>query len=993
MTPRHGKEPLGLVQPSEQEPKSGCLYCPLFLFCAKFQKVADSYKRNAASILGKEALIDVKDGVRTARLEHTVRTHCVQEAWTPVDILFVGEAPGAAEDSPKKGVPFIGESGRTLRNTVQEVLVDEGFVKADKVGYTNTVRCRPPRDNDPSKTVVKCCAPELLREIAVRKPKLLVCLGNVSLEYLTGHTGIMTFAGSFVESTRIPGMKVLAALHPAYILRNPHLAQEWCDCIEQAGLYVTGKYAPKPGIGEYTVLTRAANVERVVASIRKARKLTAVDVETGSLSPFQKVFPGLLSVNFSNEEGKGYCVPWDHAESPFRSKGKIRDRVGDALRALMTDPRVPKTMHNGKFDVQHIRAALGCKVEGIGEDTMLRHVAVDETRGTHGLKSLAFRYTGMGGYDKPLDRYIGAHKEANPEKPGGSYANIPGDLLFPYGAADADCTLRIHREIGADREFKDPRLQILSKHLFRVLSEVLADMEYNGAQIDPKQVAVLDREYGAEEVRLAALIQEVPEVRAFVRDKIRSGKKKRDFEFNPGSTVQLQTVLFEYYGLRPTELTKAGFKRVVSRYASAVVRAKARQEPEPTFQAIVERAIKRKEWRLFATKADVLHEYERLDNPLAPLILDYRAVATLRGTFIAPLKEQLDEYERIHGTFLIHGTVTGRLSSAGPNLQNIPNKGGGRVKRVYISRFGDEGVLVQLDYSQIELRIAACWYNDAAMIESYVRGDDLHTRTAIDISGLSEEEFRALPKDEQKGWRTRAKRINFGILYGGGPPALQRTLQKDGVFITVEEAQEYIDRYFTVRPGLKKGMAKTEKFVKDHHYLRSLTGRKRRMPEIISSDKDVVNRVLRQAVNFPIQSGAADMTLMSLVLIHRMMEEEGYQSKVILTVHDSIVIDCHVDEFLEVASRAKHIMETLPQRSSEVLPGVDWNWLQVPIVADVEVGTTWGTLVGIDPDTVAADEPIPKEEPLFTEMDDGVVPREPRNIDELWELMARKDSN
>lgn len=935
-----------LVPPREGDPKSGCLHCPLMLWSSDFEKHKLDYAKTGeqvAKVRAKE-----RDG-------HVIRTRCVQQAaFDPVDVLFVGEAPGGDED--RKGEPFVGRAGGLVRG-----LVEEFFSKGVTYGFTNVVRCRPPRNKTPGKTEIKCCKGALLHEIAVRKPRLIVALGGVALETLTGQTGVMTFHNRMVECTLagFESIPVLACYHPAYVLRMDHQLEAFADAFVTANKFIKGEYKQLPGPGEYYVLDELDLVTDLIDALIEDGKEgipTAFDTETGALSPFDPTFPQLLCVSLSNAEGVGYTIPFDHDESPWRIGGPKeyeRKTLIKAFRKLFT-AKIPLVAQNEKFDRNHIRHAMDdVDIDAVSGDTLLTHYAIDERPGTHGLDALAFRYTGMGGYDKPLEDYKKKHKAANP-KLGGSYANIPGDILFTYAAQDADVTVRCINGLRAEEEFrKNKKLQALTDYFFPVLSRCLARIEYNGAQVDPATVAALDVEYRRQMDEAREAIHALPTIRKFAADQIKAGKtgktRKDAFEFNPGSTQQLRKVLFDYYGLRPVDMTKTGFEILKARWAKRYAKAEKDGTKKPSFDSIVTEAIAKKHWEYFSTNAESLHEYHAQKNELAELILKYRAASTLHGTFIKPLADMLDENGRIHGTYLPFGTVTGRLSSKDPNLQNIPNKGDSAVKRCYVSRFGSEGVILQLDYSQVELRVAASWFNEPSMIQAYKDLEDLHTVTAIAISGLTRAKYDALPDGDKKAWRTRAKRINFGVLYGGGPPALQRTLKQDGIEISIEECKKLIDDYFKARPKLKEGIEKLKRQTERLGYLESFTGRRRRVPEVYSADEELVARALRQSINFPIQSSASDMTLMSLVLIEREMEARDYVSKLILTVHDSIVFDCHVDEVFEIAEMAQDIMENIMHRSDEVWPGLDWKWLKCPIVADAEVGVNWGQLVSFDP--------------------------------------------
>jgi uracil-DNA glycosylase family 4 len=932
------------------EPKSGCRWCPLFPWSPDFPCGGD-YNRDAEKIIHKEP-----EG-------HSVRNRCVQENdWNQVDILCVGDAVGANED--KSATPFMGQGGTLLRSAIEALcettLDDQGqeLLTKEQFGFTSIARCRPPRNKKPGKTIVQSCAPQLVRELKARKPKVIVAMGGVALEHLTGQTGIVMFSGRVLDCTLegFEHIKVVACVAPAYVCRMDHEMPRFIEAFEQVRDVALGSYEALPGVGDYFVLDTLDGVRELIEMYQEDGTKVAIDTETGSLYWFQTEFPALLCFSLTNRAGEAYVIPLDHKESPWRIGGPLeheREELFELIGGLLENPDIEKVLQNGKFDDKHMFHATGYKLINY-RDTMLTHLVLDERKGTHRLKQLAYTYTGMGGYEQPLEDYQATHPDANPKR-GGSYANIPGDFLFPYAAMDADVTFRCDDGLLAEPAYtSNEKFQTLAEVFLPALAVALADMEYEGAQVDPEVVEQLDVKYTTQMADKTAEVAEFPEVVDYSNDPDKIGEEG---EFNPGSGPQLQQVLFGLMGETPIHLTKGGRERVALRYNNSVAAwRKARKGRKPRFQSHVKAAVKAQEWNLFATDAEVLHELERNGNELCPLILQYREAETLHGTFVKPLKWNLDPYGRIHGNFNIPGTVTGRLSSDDPNLQNIPNKGGALIKSAYVSRFGAEGLIGQADYSQVELRVAASLFDEQSMIDTYIRGEDMHLNTALDLFSLTKTQYDALDSHEQKRQRTQAKRINFGILYGGGPPALQTALRKDGDFISLDECEALIERYFEVRPQLKKGIEALEASVCELGYLESFTGRRRRIPEVFSEDEQIVARALRQSVNFPVQNGASEMTLMSLVLIWNAMQEKGYRSKMILTVHDSIIFDLHVDEAYEVMALAKYIMEHVVELSAEVFPGLDWSWLKVPVVCDCELGTNWKTLVDFDPDDFDEEE-------------------------------------
>lgn len=969
----------------ETEPKTGCSWCPLAPFWSDFADYAKDYKRDATKITQKE------------KEPHTIHTRNVSEEWTEVDVLFVGEAPGALED--KKGVPFVGKSGSLLRAGVSAI---EGV----RVGFTNPVRCRPPGNRTPSDTIARSCASALVDEIRARRPRLLVALGNTALWSLASETGITTHTGHVLKCTisEFAHIPVLACLHPAYVLRFDHEVERMAAALETAQKILRGEYTSRRGLGTYHV---AKTADEAIKWLRKFMRadLVAHDTETGSLSFTQTKWPRLLCFSFSDEEGKGYVIPFDHKECTFDAHDK--KRVAYWLKKYFKSS-VRKAAQNEKYDRNHIRARLGVEVRNV-VDVMMQHYVINETRGTHGLDKTAHVYTGMGGYDKQLTDYVAAHADADPSR-GGSYANIPGCVLFPYSGQDADATRRISVALPKDEKDYTRARRRLAEVFYPKFSLALSRMEAAGAHIDPSAAKILDRYYASEMVCLHKSLGEHVAVRQFLRMRARKAEVKGDTAairkakepFNPKSPQQLQSVLFLHMKERPRELTKTGLTFTSTRLQRlqkewrALPSSKRRRTPEPTREAIVSELIAQGDVSGFSTKASVLQEMERDGNDVCATLLNYRHYATLKGTFTTPMLAQVEGDKKLRSTFLMHGTGTSRLASRRPNLQNVPihdgvkvvSKGAskdafnhGGVKNAYVSRFGRDGLLLSADQSQVELRVGAAFYNEPVMIEAYKRGDDLHRLTAIDISRLSVAKFDALPKEVKKDWRTRAKRVNFGSLFGGGPGALMRTLAKDGVFITEEEAQELLHRFFEKRPGLKRGIERLKAQVRRDGYVEWFTGHKRRVQEVFSSDEEQVARALRQCVNAPVQGGAGMLTNMSLTLIDRDMRRLKMGSKLILTVHDSIIFDVLVDELVDLAKLVRDRMENVMHYSDEVLPGLDWKWLTVPLRADFSSGFRWGSDIEWREATVKRNGESITRELTLDDLD----------IDHLWAAMTQAD--
>jgi DNA polymerase I-like protein with 3'-5' exonuclease and polymerase domains len=252
------------------------------------------------------------------------------------------------------------------------------------------------------------------------------------------------------------------------------------------------------------------------------------------------------------------------------------------------------------------------------------------------------------------------------------------------------------------------------------------------------------------------------------------------------------------------------------------------------------------------------------------------------------------------------------------------------IKSLFVSRFGDEGCIVQFDYSQLELRILAVFSQDPTLIGLYRSGADLHKAVASDAFGIPIEE---VTKDQ----RTASKKIQFGVVYQESARGLSEDLRAEGINMSEKECQTFIDKYFRRFPYVEKWVKEIKRFAKRHKYVETKTKRRRNLPTIDSTDRSIANEAERQAVNAPIQSTGSDCTLMSLILINKWLRESGKRSRICITVHDSIVLDCPKSEVLEVASKVKHIMENLAEYNEF------YKFLgDVPIVSEMEIGYSYG---------------------------------------------------
>jgi DNA polymerase-1 len=406
------------------------------------------------------------------------------------------------------------------------------------------------------------------------------------------------------------------------------------------------------------------------------------------------------------------------------------------------------------------------------------------------------------------------------------------------------------------------------------LVPVLASMERNGIALDTDFFKQMSIELT---LRLDALEKNIYEQAGSV--------------FNINSTQQLSTVLFDRLRLIPPDRGR----KTASGH--------------------------------FSTSADVL-DHLLGEHPIIALILEYRELAKLKSTYVDALPLQLNPVtRRIHTSFNQTGAVTGRLASSDPNLQNIPTRTelGHKVRQGFIASPG--WVLLSVDYSQIELRIVADMSKDTAMCAAFRAGQDIHRTTAAAILGI--------PLDQvTKEQRRNAKAINFGLIYGMSAFGLSRSTN-----LTLAEAEEFVASYFRQFPGVKAFLDGLRKSAAEKGYVETLLGRKRYFPNLkTQTNPNLRNREEREAINAPIQGTAADILKLAMIPMSKALAEAGLVARMLLQVHDELVLECPKMELMETARVVQNVMENAYT-------------LSIPITTDANWGVNWGQLTPIENST------------------------------------------
>jgi DNA polymerase-1 len=413
---------------------------------------------------------------------------------------------------------------------------------------------------------------------------------------------------------------------------------------------------------------------------------------------------------------------------------------------------------------------------------------------------------------------------------------------------------------GLDGRLREAEMHGLFTDIEMPLLEVLFRMERHGVKVDTEFLAGLAERFTAELARLAERIQET------------AGEP-----FNVQSPRQLASILFEKLGLKPLKKTATGYSTDVS-----------------VLEALAER------------------------HPLPGLVLEHRQLAKLLNTYVEALPRLVNpQTGLIHTCFNQAVAATGRLSSSDPNLQNIPirTEAGRSIRRAFVPR-RPGNVIMSADYSQVELRLLAHLSQDSALTAAFREGGDVHRRTAALIAGVDEQQVTS-------AMRSRAKTINFGVIYGMGSRALARQIG-----VTTREAQEFIDSYFATYPGVRRFIDETKDRARREGSVSTLLGRRRLLPEILSDNNRVRSFQERIAVNTPIQGTAADVIKLAMIQIDRALRERQAASMLLLQVHDELLLEVEEQELTMVTELVRDHMEN-------VLP------LRVPLEVDIHVGNNW----------------------------------------------------
>jgi DNA polymerase I-like protein with 3'-5' exonuclease and polymerase domains len=652
------------------------------------------------------------------------------------------------------------------------------------------------------------------------------------------------------HSGKIVDEKFLPVINPAMVSFKPESARTWEESKNNIIGYVTGtKKVTKYSTDKIYGIRDSDQLKKFLQdAINSPNSFIGLDSETSGLYPRDGY---ILGVSVSYERDHGVYIDSDC----------IDDEASWLFQELFN--KKVAVLHNAKFDVPFFKYHFGWEFPRY-EDTMLLHYCIDENPGTHGLKQLALQYTDYGDYEQPMYEWIADYCKRNGVlKEDFTFEAIPFEVIQPYAAIDAIVTFLIYAKLKPAVQ-KNKKLDTVYNEILIPASNFLIDVQDNGVPFD------MDRlKFGQLEMQ-KSIDESIAEL--YKEPKIKEFEEAQGKPFNPNSVMQLRTLLFDFLDLVPTgKRTGTGAN---------------------------------------STDAEVLQELAG-QHPVPQLILNIRQKSKIKNTYLDKIIPQLDRDGRLRTSFNIHGTTSGRLSSSGKlNMQQLP-RDNPVVKGAIKAKSGHK--IVSMDLTTAEVYVAAVLSKDKDLQSVFKSGQDFHSTVAKQVFKLDcdiSEVKKLYPL-----MRQAAKSTTFGILYQAGAPTVADQINKEArannmdYRFSLQEAQDVIDQYFKTFKGLKKWIDVNKDFITKNGYIYSHFGRKRRLPNVLSTDGGVKSHAVRSGLNFLVQSPSSDINLLGAIDMNKFIKENKMKTKIFALVHDSILAEVPDDEIETYTENLKRFIQ------------------------------------------------------------------------------------
>lgn len=698
----------------------------------------------------------------------------------------------------------------------------------------------------------------------------IILVGAEALKQYTRHTRVGDYSGKQVESKDGPYKNFLVSTNPSMLFIKPEMQPAFDATVQEIRSIMDGTKASKERVDYKPIQSKEEIIEylNLVYMLPISRvPVIALDTETTGLYA-RKCQP--LGISISHMTHQGVYIDADYFD----------DECVELLQKIIDTPDRHTVLHNSKFDDHILKYHFNVDFElshsrGCFHDTMVMHYVLDERQGTHGLKSLAMKYTDMGDYDFELDEFKKTYcKEHRIKAEDFTYDLIPFDIMWKYAAGDTDATIRLYHKfwpiLCKEGSFK---LKWLYENIMMPATRFLGRMEDRGLPVSEKR---LHRAHEHLELQLRELTE-----RLYEFEEVKECERQLDKQFNPNSTQQLRHLLFDVVGLSPTgKMTDSGAE---------------------------------------STDAEVLEKLGE-QHAIPKLILDIRKTSKLINSFIIKLLDNIDADGRIRTNFGCTTTTSGRLSSSGTfNAQQLP-RDNPIIKGCIVAPEGYK--LVAKDLTTAEVYYAAVLSKDRNLQQVFInmtnepeKYADFHSTIAHMVFGLPCEPNEV--KHRFGAMRQAAKAITFGIMYGSGPAKvaesvnialLEQSIANGKPFVpcTVDDAKGHIDTYFRKFPQLRRWINESHEQIRQYGFIYSFYGRKRRLRNFQSTDRGVVGGEIRSGFNAIIQSASSDSLLVGVMEADKEVLERNLDIEIVGLVHDSIIAIVRedlVDEYNELIDR------------------------------------------------------------------------------------------
>ena len=687
----------------------------------------------------------------------------------------------------------------------------------------------------------------------------IILVGSEALKYFTKINSVTEYSGKKVEG------KFLPVINPSMLAFKPEARKTWDTSKDNIIKYIAGEIEDveiTEDIARGIQDTKEAN-RYLEEAIAYDCDYVALDSETTGLYPRDG---HMIGISLSYKPDSGVYIDTD-----------CFDEKTEELLQQLFDKKIV-VFHNAKFDIAFFEYHFNFKFPRF-EDTMLLHYIINENE-RHGLKELAMHFTRYGDYEKPMYDWIADYcKRTGTLKAQFTWDTIPFDVMKIYAALDAVVTFLLYEKFSKIKQ--NSKLKKVYEEILIPGCRFLTDVQDNGVPFDRIRLEQ-SQEIMQEDIdKAVAGLYKNPRIAEF--------EKIQGKEFNPNSTVQLRSLLFDCIGLEPTgKKTGTGAN---------------------------------------STDAEVLQELSA-KSEVPGLILDIRQKGKIKNTYLDKIIPQLDRDSRLRTGFNLHTTTSGRLSSSGKlNMQQLP-RDNPTVKGCIKAAPGHK--IVAMDLTTAEVYVAAVLADDKNLMDVFRSGGNFHSTIAHKVFRLpcEVEEVAELYGDK----RQAAKAVTFGIMYGAGPAKISEQVTKDsGKYFSKHEAQEVITDYFKQFHKLKSWINTNEDFIRKNGFIYSYFGRKRRLPNVQSQDKGVSSSSIRSGLNFLVQSAASDINLLGGIDMNEHIKATGMKSRIFALVHDSILAEVPEEE---VENYCEKLQAFIQQDRGIFIPGA-------PVGCDFEIGADY----------------------------------------------------